>query len=290
MDVSVILSTYNAPDWLEKVIWGYSVQSYRRFELLIADDGSTEKTARLIRRLQRQTSLAIRHVWHEDLGFRKCTILNRAAEAASGDYLIFSDGDCIPRWDFVARHVESARARCLLSGGCVRLPMALSKRITVDDVIQRRATDPRWLFARGLRDRKWQLRLVSGGTLAQLLDVLTTTRATWNGCNASTWKRHVVEVNGYDERMGYGGLDRELGERLVNGGKRRGRPTWRCAGRPVAPRPFGRRTASAKSSRLRKGARRDRGSLFRTIASLRDGSTYGLALWDDHRPQRLPAI
>ena len=220
MDVSVILSTYNAPEWLEKVVWGYAVQSYRPFELLIADDGSTAETAGLIGQLRRQTSLEIRHVWQEDLGFRKCTILNKAIDAASGDYLIFSDGDCIPRWDFVARHVELARPRHLLSGGCVRLPTALSKRITVDDVVQRRATDWRWLAARGLRDRKWQLRLVSGRTLAQLLDALTTTRATWNGCNASTWKSHVVEVNGYDERMGYGGLDRELGERLVNAGVR----------------------------------------------------------------------
>ena len=220
MDVSVILSTYNAPDWLEKVVWGYSVQSYGPFELIVADDGSTAETGQLIRRLRRLTNLDIRHVWHEDAGFRKCTILNKAIDAASGDYLIFSDGDCIPRWDFVARHVELARPRHLLSGGCVRLPMALSRRITVDDVIQRRATEGRWLAARGLRDRKWQLRLVSGRGLARLLDALTTTRATWNGCNASTWKRHVVEVNGYDERMGYGGLDRELGERLVNAGIR----------------------------------------------------------------------
>ena len=220
MRVSVILSTYNAPEWLEKVVWGYSVQSYRDFDVLVADDGSTHETALLIHRLRGQTGLSIHHVWHEDRGFRKCTILNRAIEAASGDYLIFSDGDCIPRSDFVARHVELARPRRLLSGGCVRLPMALSKRITVDDVVQRRATDRRWLAARGLGDRKWQLRLISARTLAQLLDALTTTRATWNGCNASTWKSHVLEVNGYDERMAYGGLDRELGERLVNAGIR----------------------------------------------------------------------
>jgi glycosyltransferase involved in cell wall biosynthesis len=220
MNVSVILSTYNAPEWLEKVVWGYAVQTYRPFELIIADDGSTAETARLIERLRRQTDLDIGHVWHEDIGFRKCRILNKAIQAASGDYLIFSDGDCIPRWDFVARHVALARPRHLLSGGCVRLPMALSKRITVDDVIQRRATERHWLAARGLRDRQWQLRLNSGRRLARLLDTLTTTRATWNGCNASTWKSHVVGVNGYDERMGYGGLDREMGERLVNAGIR----------------------------------------------------------------------
>jgi len=220
MRVSVIISTYNAPAWLEKVVWGYAVQSHRDFELLIADDGSTQETTLLIRRLQSQTGLDVRHIWHQDCGFRKCTILNEAIKAASRDYLIFSDGDCIPRWDFVARHVEHAQPRCFLSGGYVRLPMALSERIAVADVVSRRATDAQWLSAQGLRDKKSLLRLASGRTLPQIFDALTTTRATWNGCNASTWKEHVVDVNGFDERMHYGGLDRELGERLVNAGIR----------------------------------------------------------------------
>lgn len=220
MRVSAILSTYNAPEWLEKVVWGYAVQSYRDFELLVADDGSTQETALLIHRLRGQTGLTIHHLWQEDRGFRKCTILNKAIEAARGDYLVFSDGDCIPRGDFVARHVELARPRCLLSGGYVRLPMAVSKRITIEDVFEGRATDPGWLFAHGLQDPKWRLRLASGRVVPRILDSLTTTRATLNGCNASTWKSDVVRVNGFDERMGYGGLDRELGERLVNAGVR----------------------------------------------------------------------
>ena len=220
MRVSVILSTYNAPEWLEKVLWGYAVQSHRDFELLVADDGSTRETALLIHQLRGQTGLTLRHLWQEDRGFRKCTILNKAIRAARGDYLIFSDGDCIPRGDFVARHVELARPRCLLSGGYVRLPMAVSRRITIPDVFAGRATDPEWLFARGLHDPKWRFRLASGPVVPRVLDMLTTTRATLNGCNASTWKRDVVRVNGFDERMGYGGLDRELGERLVNAGVR----------------------------------------------------------------------
>jgi len=220
MRVSVVLSTYNAPEWLEKVVWGYAVQSHRDFELLVADDGSAPETALLIHRLRGQTGLTIHHLWQEDRGFRKCTILNKAIEAARGDYLIFSDGDCIPRADFVARHIELARPRCLLSGGYVRLPMVVSKRITIEDVFAGRATDPEWLFAHGLHDPKWRFRLASGAVVPRVLDMLTTTRATLNGCNASTWKRDVVRVNGFDERMGYGGLDRELGERLVNAGVR----------------------------------------------------------------------
>jgi glycosyltransferase involved in cell wall biosynthesis len=38
--ISVILSTYNAPKWLEKSLWGYAMQSDRDFEVVIADDGS----------------------------------------------------------------------------------------------------------------------------------------------------------------------------------------------------------------------------------------------------------
>ena len=53
-----------------------------------------------------------------------------------------------------------------------------------------------------------------------LFDFLTTTRATFNGCNSSAWREDVLRVNGFDERMEYGGLDRELGERLINAGVR----------------------------------------------------------------------
>ena len=220
MYVSVILSTYNQPAWLEKVLWGYAVQTFRDFELLIADDGSTQDTALLICRMRELTGLRIRHVWHEDTGFRKCVILNRATTVAEGDYIVFSDGDCIPRGDFLAEHVALAKPKCLLSGGCVRLPRELSLRITASDVLYGRATDPHWLMANGLPpSKRWRM-LSSGSRVARLLDAVTTTRPTWNGCNCSTWTRYVLAVNGHDERMHYGGLDREMGERLINAGVR----------------------------------------------------------------------
>src|SRR3989339_1476567 len=130
MRVSVIVSTYNAPAWLEKVLWGYAAQTHRDFELVVADDGSTQATALLLGQLRRQTQLPIRHVWQERSGFRKCEILNKATVAAAGDYLIYTDGDCIPRCDFVEQHAEMARPATMLSGGCVRLPKDLSQRIT----------------------------------------------------------------------------------------------------------------------------------------------------------------
>ncbi len=220
MRVSVILSTYNAPDWLEKVIWGYTVQSHQDFELLIADDGSTEETRSRVEYLKQATGLCIRHVWHEHRGFRKCTIVNRAIELAESDYLVFSDGDCIPRWDFLEQHVNLAEPRCFLSGGAIRMSMLLSNLITRDDIINRCVTDPRWLKSHGLRNTKKLLMLWCGPRVSRVLDAITPTKATWNGGNASAWKSDIFAVNGYDERMEHGGLDRELGERLTNVGIR----------------------------------------------------------------------
>jgi len=216
---SVIFSTYNSPAWLEKVLWGYAIQSHTDFEIVVADDGSTHETADLIETMRRSTGLALNHVWHEDRGFRKCTILNRAIVAAQSEYLIFTDGDCIPRDDFVATHARLARPGRFLSGGLVRLPMELSQQITKADILSGRATNRVWLATQGL-GWKTLRKLQRNAVFARVMDLTATTRPTWNGHNASAFKHDVLRVNGYDERMEHGGLDRELGERLVNAGVR----------------------------------------------------------------------
>ena len=218
--ISVILSTYNMPDWLEKSLVGYAAQDHRDFEIVIADDGSTEDTAHVVERFKRESSLQIKHVWHTDDGFRKCAILNRAINRAEGDYLLFSDGDCIPRSDFVRQHFEAAKPQHFLSGGYYKLPMSLSKQLTREDIESGNAFSATWLRQQGLPFSHRLLRLAAQGTMARVLNHLTTTRPTWNGHNASGWTSDVVDANGFDERMRYGGEDRELGERLVNAGIR----------------------------------------------------------------------
>ena len=42
--ISVVLSTYNAEAWLEKVLYGFQYQDFKDFELVIADDGSRKET------------------------------------------------------------------------------------------------------------------------------------------------------------------------------------------------------------------------------------------------------
>ena len=218
--LSVILTTYNSPEWLEKVLWGYTAQDVRDFEIVIADDGSGPETRAVIDRMRAETEIEIVHVWHEDRGFRKCEILNKAILASSSDYLVFSDGDCIPRRDFLSRHRELRRPGRFLSGGYFKLPMAISRAISREDILAGRATDPTWLRSRGLKPTKKMLKIVAGPRLGPFLDAVTPTRPTWNGHNSSAWREHILAANGFDERMVWGGLDRELGERLENAGIR----------------------------------------------------------------------
>ena len=218
--LSVILSTYNAPLWLQKTVWGYAGQRFREFEIVIADDGSTSETAAVIDDLRADTGLSIHHVWHDDDGFRKCTILNRAIEASRGDYLVFSDGDCIPRKDFLSHHYEHAQHGRFLSGGYFKLPMSTSQAIDKQSILSGSAFRKDWLYKHGLEKSHRSIRLVSRGWVAHTLNFLTTTKPTWNGHNASGWKSDLLAAGGFDTRMRYGGEDRELGERLENRGIR----------------------------------------------------------------------
>lgn len=218
MKAAVILSTYNAPDRLHPTLVGYAAQSCRDFELIVADDGSTAETRALIKDVSSRFSLPIKHVWQEDIGFRKCRILNQAIASTTADYLIFSDGDCIPRADFVAIHVARARPGRFLSGGYFKLSAQPSARITSADILAGRALDPQWLVAHGMARSGKLGRLVCSPWRASVMNALTPTRPTWNGHNASGWRADMIRINGFDERMAYWAQDREFGERLENSG------------------------------------------------------------------------
>ena len=217
MKTSVIFSTYNSPDWMEKVLWGFFAQTERDFEIIIADDGSREDTRERIARLSADSELPIRHVWQPDDGFQKSRILNKAIAAAQGDYLIFTDGDCIPRNDFVAEHLRHADENCYLSGGYFKLPMTISKAITKDDVTSQRVFSADWLGQQGMNTGISSLKLSSKGQLGDMLNRLPI-KASWNGHNSSCYKKWAIAVNGFDENMQYGGQDAEFGRRLRHSG------------------------------------------------------------------------
>ena len=218
MKASVILTTYNSEAWLEKVIWGLSIQTDKDFEIIIADDGSGPKTKELLDALRPTLKMPLIHVWQVDNGFQKSQILNKAILASTSDYLIFTDGDCIPRKDFVATHLRYREKGYFLSGGYFMLPMGVSKLISKEDIQQQKCFEVDWLLSKGLKKTFKISKLFAKGMLSELLNILTPTKPTWNGHNASGWKKDLVDINGFNQEMQYGGQDRELGERLFNKG------------------------------------------------------------------------
>lgn len=194
------------------------MQTVKDFEIVVADDGSTSETRELIEKMRKEIDIPIQHVWQPDEGFQKSRILNKAIVAAKAEYLIFSDGDCIPRKDFIEIHLRHRAPGRFLSGGYFLLPMNTSQAIQKQDILEQKCFDVGWLYAHGLRRTYKALKLAAGGVFSAVLNFATTTRPSWNGHNSSGWKKDLLEANGFDERMQYGGQDRELGERLENAG------------------------------------------------------------------------
>ncbi len=216
MKISVIFTTYNSPEWLQKVLWGFHCQTDADFEVVVADDGSTDETRQIIDRTRDETGMAIQHIWHEDNGFQKCRILNKALLAAKGEYVVMTDGDCIPRNDFIAAHRANAEPGFFLSGGYFKLPMDISKAISREDIAQGNCFRTSWLLDHGMKHGIKFMKLNAGPLRATIYNKLTLTKPTWNGHNASCYIADAFRVNGFDERMRYGGQDREFGERLTN--------------------------------------------------------------------------
>jgi glycosyltransferase involved in cell wall biosynthesis len=217
--IGVIVSVSNSATYVEKVFTGLSCQERLPDEVIVADDGSTDSTPEVVAAAGAAGHFPISYLWQEKQGFRKCRILNRAIASAKAEYLIFLDGDCVPRRDFIAAHGRRAAAGRFLSGGVFRLPRPLSQSVERSDIADGRLFERGWLQAQGVRV-PFTSKVGAPGWAAHFLSKATTTRATFNGHNSSAWRDDVVRVNGFDERMVYGGLDREFGERLENAGVR----------------------------------------------------------------------
>lgn len=214
--VGVVITTYNSPLWLKNVLFGYEAQSHSNFVTIIADDGSGAPTKDVIDFFVARGRLTIEHVWHEDKGFQKCQILNKAIAQTDCDYLIFTDGDCIPEPNFIAQHIALAQPGYFLSGGYVKLTTPVSQAITEADIKNGDVFNIAWLKSKGQPGSHKLWKLVKCAATKTFLNAVTPTKATWNGMNSSTWTKDIKACNGFNEDMQYGGLDRELGERLYN--------------------------------------------------------------------------
>ena len=95
--VALIISTFEQPDYLRRVLDAVSRQSRLPEELLLADDGSGDETKEVFFQWSSRQPFSGRHVWQQHDGFRKAHVLNRAVAAANSSYLVFLDGDMVPR-------------------------------------------------------------------------------------------------------------------------------------------------------------------------------------------------
>src|SRR5262249_50792920 len=150
--ISVIVSTYNREDALHAVLRGLSRQSDRNFEIVVADDGSGPATARVVGEWASRTKLPIKHVWHEDRGFRLADIRNRGIRASAGAYVLFLDGDCIARPDFVAAHRSLAEPGWFVTGTRILLSPDLTDRILHHGLEPESWGLARWLVPRSRGD------------------------------------------------------------------------------------------------------------------------------------------
>lgn len=223
---AVIISTYNRPDFLKLVLEGYRRQDTKHFRIYIADDGSTDPTAELIRAMQAGFPVEIRYIRHEDKGFRKARIHNLALREISEPYVILTDGDCIPPPSLVSTHLQLARPGCMITGSRLLLSRAYSAELLKDGQLP----DMR---PAALIGHRWHRRI------NRLLPLLLPVRLGAansdlhgiHGCHLSCWRDDLLRINGFDERFeGWGREDSDLVARLFHAGVRRcplrGSPVW----------------------------------------------------------------
>ncbi len=217
--VQVVVSTYEQPRYLELVLLALERQSCGSFGLIVADDGSGAATRAVVERARARRDVV--HVWQRNRGFRKCRSLNRAVAAATADYLVFLDGDSLPRLDWLARHVAAAARGRYLAGRLVRLDRDLSGRLGPGEVgagaFERRAFLWReWRAGHLLQKPHYAFVPAALGAALFRRD-----GGSWTGANCSAWRGDVLAVNGFDQRLTYGWEDTDFGWRLGLAGVRR---------------------------------------------------------------------
>ena len=211
MKTSLIISTYNQPAALAKALDGWRRQTRWPDEILFSDDGSGEPTRTLIAGFAGAAPVPVRHVWHPDDGFRKTIILNQTLAEAAGDYLIFTDADCVPHPRFIADHLALAEKNFWVQGRRCFVKEKFAAAFSPS------APLGRWMLAGRITGLAKAIRLPF-----PLIRRNTGQRGII-GCNMGFWREDLLAINGFDEEYtGWGiGEDSDLGTRLYHLGRPR---------------------------------------------------------------------
>jgi len=213
--LAVVVSTYNAPQFLRLTLEGYRQQSDLNFKIYIADDGSTDETRELIGSLQEDFPVPVEHVWHADHGFRKARIHNLTIDRIREPQVLLTDGDCVPLPGLVAAHRRYAAPDGLISGSRVLLSKDYTARLCEGSEQIFPAGPATWLRRRltGKVNRLLPMLLPTA------LGAPTTQLEGIRGCHLACPREALVRVNGFDESYeGWGREDSDLTARLLHAG------------------------------------------------------------------------
>lgn len=210
MKTSLIISTYNWPGALAVCLDSVKKQSQLPDEIIIADDGSREETASLIKKVANEISVPVKHVWQKDEGFRLAKIRNKAIAEATGDYIIQIDGDVFLHKNFIQDFIAISRPEHCILGSRVSLGERLSHKIIKAGVGKRI-----FPWTKGIHRKPARALYLKLGRLISSKYKLDKSKGF--GCAMGFWRDDFIEVNGYDERFeGWGCEDRDLLMRFLN--------------------------------------------------------------------------
>jgi glycosyltransferase involved in cell wall biosynthesis len=209
--ISLVVTTYEWPCALSRVLASVARQSRLPDEVIVADDGSGPATASLLAQVAATFPVPLRHCWQEDDGFRAARSRNLAIAAAGGEYVLLVDGDMVLHPRFVADHCALARHGMFVQGSRVLLDQAFSARMLLEPALV-----PGFLGT-GCRRRRHTLRIPA---LSGVYGHITGPRPrSVKTCNQGWWREDLLRLNGFDERMrGWGREDEELAARAWHAG------------------------------------------------------------------------
>jgi len=204
MKITAVILTYNWPEALEIILLSILNQKSLPDEIIVADDGSEQETAELIVKYKTNFPIPLKHVWHEDKGFRIAKIRNHAVKESTGDCLIFSDGDLVFHPYFFSdfkRHLHLGKA---LIGSRVFLTQKHSHKLQTLSNFKGKIS-----FVSG-KIEKNRLNCVRFPFLSKIMPHSNFSIRLRGGLLA-VWKKDIVAVNGWNEDFtGWGKEDTEL--------------------------------------------------------------------------------
>ena len=207
MQTSLIVSTYNWPSALEACLASLLHQTTKEFEVIVADDGSSDETAKLIKHYQNLIPNLI-HSWQDDAGYRLSRSRNLAFTKSSGNELIFLDGDCICPPNFIANHQKLSEKGWITAGN--------RKLLSADQTASWLKTPSE--FTNHFQQNNNSLKLKSI-PLGLLRDTQKNKYLKVRGCNIGIQRDDFEKLGGFDESyQGWGKEDTDFALRGINAG------------------------------------------------------------------------